>query len=64
VALTALLVEGATQAPVIEWREAAGFRDVLIHEYFGIDTEALWDTIKTNIPSFKKKITAILQQER
>ena len=48
--------------PDIEWREAAGFRDVLIHEYFGIDTEALWDTIKTNIPSFKKKIMAILQQ--
>lgn len=49
--------------PDIEWREAAGFRDVLIHEYFGVDVEALWDTIKKNIPSFKTKIAAILQQE-
>lgn len=29
--------------PQVEWGEAAGFRDVLIHNYFGIDAESIWD---------------------
>jgi uncharacterized protein with HEPN domain len=40
--------------PYVEWKEATGFRDVLIHEYFGIDLEAMWDTIIKNIPLLKR----------
>ena len=36
--------------PLIEWREMADFRNVLIHEYFGIDYEIVWDTIKNMLP--------------
>ena len=36
--------------PDVEWKEATGFRNVLIHDYFGIDLEAVWDTIRNNIP--------------
>jgi len=36
--------------------EAIGFRNVLIHDYFGVDIEAVWDTIKKNIPEFKNHI--------
>ena len=42
--------------PDVEWKEAIGFRNVLAHDYFGIDIEAVWDTIKNNITPFKEHI--------
>ncbi|MBU4344196.1 MAG: DUF86 domain-containing protein [Proteobacteria bacterium] len=47
----------------VEWKEATGFRDVLIHDYFGIDLESVWDTIKNNIPPFKQHILEVLKAE-
>jgi len=48
----------------VEWKEAAGFRDVLIHEYFGIDLEAVWDTLRKNIPAFKENILKVSEAEK
>ena len=47
----------------VEWKEATGFRNVLIHDYFGIDLESVWDTIKNNIPPFKRHIAEVLKAE-
>lgn len=36
-------------------------RDKLIHNYFGVDPGAVWDTVKVDIPALKKEIMKIIQ---
>ena len=51
------------QIPEISWREIVGFRNILIHEYFNVDLDIVWKTIKVNIPDMKNKIQAYLQNK-
>lgn len=48
--------------PEIPWKDMAGMRDVLIHEYFGILMERVWDTAKNDIPKLKKQILGLLEK--
>ena len=41
--------------PDVAWSEAVGFRNVMIHEYFGVDTEAVWETVQNNLPLFEEE---------
>ena len=47
--------------PHIPWKEMAGFRDRLIHFYFGIKYDIVWDTIKLRLPELRKNIERILK---
>ena len=47
-----------------DWKSVAGLRDTLIHGYFGIDLEILWDIAVHKIPPLQSEITAIIEYQK
>lgn len=52
------------QYPEIPWRAIAGMRDVLVHEYWGIDVNVIWATVQEGLPSLKAVIVEIVRHDK
>jgi uncharacterized protein with HEPN domain len=51
------------RAPQFDWRAIGGMRDRLIHSYFGLDYDIVWDVVTNKVPTLEREVRRLLDEE-
>jgi uncharacterized protein with HEPN domain len=60
-ACNALSDELKSQYPTVPWKPIVGFRNISIHEYFGVNLQLVWEIAANDLPELKNKMNTILK---
>lgn len=61
-AVSRLPIEFKTKNKQLNWQQIKDYRNVIVHEYFGVDANITWDIIQNEIPELKIQIEALISK--
>lgn len=62
-AANAVSLEFRQEHKTIPWKKIVAMRNLLVHQYFGIDLQEVWDTVQNDLPHLNKEIRDLLQDQ-
>lgn len=61
-AARAISTDFKQQHPEVSWQQIAGMRNILVHDYFGIDVSIVWEVVERDLPILKQQVLVMLGQ--